>query len=295
VLLAVIAALPVFVSPIIAAEPSKEYEEFNAKNFDRSTVIDNEWLPLKPGMRYTWDGTTVDVEGDEESHSVVFTVTDLTKVIDGVRTVVCWDRDIVDGELEETEILFAAQDKDGNVWLFGEYPEEYDGDEFIGAPCWIHGIKDAKAGIMMLAKPKLGTPSYSQGWAPAVEFTDRAFVYQVGQKTEVPFGSFDDVLVIDETSKEEPNAHQLKFYARGVGCIRIGWRGEVTDQEDLQLLKVEQISNEDLAKARAESLKLEKRAYEISKDVYGETKPSEHLEPKQAGDKAANPDASIGQ
>jgi hypothetical protein len=148
---------------------------------------------------------------------------------------------------------------------------------------------------MMLAKPELGTPSYSQGWAPAVEFTDRAVVYQVGQKTSVPFGDFDDVLVIDESSKEEPNAHQLKFYARGVGCIRIGWRGEVTDQEDLQLLKVEQISDEDLAKARAESLKLEKRAYKISKDVYGETKPSEHLESKRAGDKAVNPDASVGQ
>jgi hypothetical protein len=184
----------------------------------------------------------------------------------------------VDGELEEAEILFAAQDNDGNVWLMGEYPEEYDGDEFVGAPCWVHGIQEARAGIMMLAEPKPGTPSYSQGWAPQVEFTDRGVVFQTGQKTTVPFGTFDDVLVIDESSKEEPEAHQLKFYARGVGCVRVGWRGEVTDKEELELLKVEQLSADDLAKAREAALELEKNAYKISKDVYAETQPIERRE-----------------
>jgi hypothetical protein len=274
-----IASLILFTAPVSAAGQEQESENFNAGNFDRSTTIDNQWFPLKPGMRCIWDGTTVDEEGDEEAHSVVFTITDLTKVIGGVRTVVCWDRDIVDGELEETEILFAAQDNDGTVWLMGEYPEEFDGDEFVGAPCWIHGVQGAKAGIMMLGDPKLGSPTYSQGWAPSVEFTDRAFVYQVGQKTTVPAGSFEDVLVIDESNKEEPNAHQLKFYARGVGCVRVGWRGEVADQEDLQLFKVEELSAEELAQAREESLKLEKRAYEISKDVYGHTEPSQRINP----------------
>lgn len=261
--------------PAGAGDEQQEYEPFDPANFERSTTIDNPWLPLTPGMRYIWDGMTVDEEGDEESRSVVFTVTDLTKVIGGVRTVVCWDRDIVDGELEETEILFAAQDNDGNVWLMGEYPEEYDGDEFLGAPCWIHGIQDSRAGIMMLAEPQLGSRPYSQGWSPATGFTDRAFVYKTGESTTIPFGTYDDVLVIDESNKEEPNSHQLKYYARGVGNVRVGWRGEVSDQETLELIKLEQISAEELTKAREESLKLEQRAYEISKDVYGHTQPSE--------------------
>lgn len=266
-----------FAAHVRAAERVKEYEDFQAGNFDDSTVIDIEWMPLKPGTRYIWDGFTVDEEGDVESRSVVFTVTDLTKVIDGVRTVVCWERDIVDGELEETEILFVAQDNDGTVWLLGEYPEEYDGKQFLGAPCWIHGVNDAQAGIMMLAEPKLGTPSYSQGWAPSVEFSDRAVVYQVDQKTTVPFGSFDEVLVIDEFNYEEPDAHQLKYFARGVGIVRVGWQGEVTDQETLELIKVEQISAKELARVRDEALKLEKRAYKISQDVYAHTKPSERI------------------
>jgi hypothetical protein len=272
-----ILALSVFATSAPAADSEQQFETFDPSNFDRSTTIDNEWFPLEPGMRRVWDGFCVDDEGEVETQSAVLTVTDLTKVIDGVRTVVCWERDITDRELAEAELYFAAQDNDGTVWLLGEYPEEYDGKELEAAPCWIHGIEGAKAGIIMPANPKIGSPSFSQGWAPAVEFTDRGAVYQMGQKTAVPIGNYEDILVIEEFSKEEPGAFQLKFYARGVGNVRVGWRGEVTDQETLELVRVEEISEEELAKARDEALKLERHAYEISKDVYGLTKPSEHL------------------
>lgn len=265
--------------PASAAEKKQQCEDFDAGKFGQSTTIDNPWFPLKPGMRFAWDGWTVDEEGDEESRSVVFTVTDLTKVIGGVRTVVCLERDIIDGEMEETEILFAAQDNDGNVWLMGEYPEEYDNGELVEAPCWIHGIQDSVAGIMMLADPQLGSGTYSQGCAPAIGFTDHAFVYKTGESTKVPFGTYHDVLVIDESDLHEPNAHQLKYFARGVGNVRVGWRGEVTDKETLELVKLEEISAEELANAREEALKLERSAYEISKDVYGHTQPSERSEP----------------
>ena len=277
-----------------AAEPEKQYEAFDSSNFSRSSTVNNEWFPLKPGMRYVFEGSTID-EGEKEDHRVVFTVTDLTKVIDGISTVVCWDQDYADGELVEAEICFFAQDDKGNVWLMGEYPEEYEDGEFVAAPCWIHGALDGKAGIIMRGDPKRGTPSYSQGWAPSVEFSDRGVVYQVNQKTNVAAGTYDNVLVIDEFNDEEPNAHQLKFYGRGVGCIRIGWRGEVTDQEDLQLLKVEELGAEEMAKAREESLKLEERAYEISKDVYSKTRPSEYLGSKEAADTKPDATTSLGE
>ena len=66
--------------------------EIDRSNFDRSSVIDNEWWPLKPGTQLIYEGYTVE---DEERipHRIVFTVTDLTKVINGVRTRVIWDRD----------------------------------------------------------------------------------------------------------------------------------------------------------------------------------------------------------
>src|SRR5712692_10000506 len=172
----------------------KEFEDFDSKNFDRSTHIDNEWFPLKPGTRWVYEGFTFE-DGKRLPHRVVFTVTDLTKVIGGVRAIVAWDQDYSAGKLEESEILFFAQDKDGNVWYLGEYPEVYEGGKLVATPVWIHGIQEAKAGIIMKAEPRLGTPSYSEGWAPSVPWTDRGVVYQMGQKTCVPWKCYEDVLV----------------------------------------------------------------------------------------------------
>jgi uncharacterized membrane protein YkoI len=251
----------------------KKFEDFDHKNFDHPTKIDNEWLPLKPGMRYVYKGTTIDDENEAVPHRVEINVTDLTKVIDGVRSVVTWDLDFSDGDLVEAELAFFAQDNDGNVWRMGEYPEEYDDGKFEEAPAWIAGIEDAKAGISMRAKPQTGTPSYSQGWGPGVGFTDRGMVYQTGQKTCVPFDCYEDVLVIAESSEEEgPDAQQLKYFARGVGNIRVGWKGagEKT-KETLELVEIVQLGPEDLAKVRAKALELEKHAYEVSKNVYAKT------------------------
>lgn len=262
-------------SPSVAGSNEKkaEYEAFDPSNFSEGSAnIDNPWFPLKPGTRFVSDGTTVDDEGKQQPRKLVFTVTDLTKVINGVKTRVCWDQDYVAGKLEEMEIVFFAQDKDGTVWHLGEYPEEYQDEKLKKTPCWIHGIKDGKAGIMMQANPKVGD-NYSQGWAPSVPWTDRAEVLRMGEKTTVKAGSYEDVLVIRESDKEEPKGKQLKFYARGIGVVRVGFQGDQSDKETLELVKVEQLNAEELAKARDEVLKMEQRAYKNSKNVYGQTEP----------------------
>lgn len=254
----------------------KEFEDFDSKNFDRSTHIDNKWFPLKPGTQFVYGGFTIE-EGKRVPHRVVFSVTDLTKVIGGVRAVIAHEQDYSAGKLVEAEIVFFAQDNDGTVWQLGEYPEEYENGKLAGAPAWIHGIQDARAGIIMKAEPRPRTPSYSEGWGPAVNFMDRGVVDQVGQKSCVPLDCYEDSLVIDETSKQEPGAHQFKYYARGVGLIRVSWKGagEKT-KETLELVKVEQLGSQALAVVRAKALKLETRAYRIRKNVYVHTPPAEH-------------------
>src|SRR5256885_7684601 len=127
----------------------------------------HEWFPLKPGTRLVYAGTTIEDDGKAVPRRLVSIVTDLTKVIGGVRTVVVWDVDYKDGQLAETEIAFFAQDNDGNVWLLGEYPEEWEGGKFLKAPVWLHGREEARAGIAMKAKPQVGTPSYAQARGPA--------------------------------------------------------------------------------------------------------------------------------
>jgi len=252
----------------------EDLEEFDQDNFDQPTQIDNQWLPLKPGNQWIFEGST-DEDGERIPHRIVFTVTDLIKEIDGVPTVVAFIEDYADDELVEAEIAFYAQDNDGNVWYLGEYPEEYEDGEFVDAPAWIAGVEDAQAGIKMKAEPRLGTPSYSQGWAPEVEWTDRGQVYKMGQQTCVPADCYGNVLVIDEFNQEEPGAIQLKYYARGIGQVRIGWRGDDTQQETMELVEFVNLDPQDLAEARVATLKLEERAYETSPDVYGQTPPSE--------------------
>jgi len=263
-------------SKTAAQQPTQNLEAFDPGTFQRSHQIDNAWMPLKPGTRFVYEGTTIEDDGTAVPHRVVINVTDLTKVIGGIRTVVTWDLDYSDGELVEAELAFFAQDSTGMVWRMGEYPEEYDGGKFVAAPAWLHGLEGASAGIMMKAQPQVGTPSYAEGWAPAVHWTDRGQVDQVGQKTCVPASCYEDVLIIAETSAGEPDAHQLKYYARGVGNVRVGWRGagEKT-KETLQLTRVEQLDAAALAEVRASALEMEKNAYQRSKTVYAHTPPAE--------------------
>jgi hypothetical protein len=221
-------------------------------------------------MRLSYRGQTIE-NGERLARSVVFVVTDLTKVIDGVRTTVVWERDYKAGVLDEAELAFFAQADDGTVWHFGEYPEVYEEGVVIETPTWIHGQKGARAGINMKAQPQLQERSYAQGWGPSVGWADRARINQVGQRTCVAAGCFQGVVVTDEYSLAEPGAHQLKYYAPGVGNVRVGFFGNDPNKETLELVSAAPLGRADLAQARAEALKMEKSAYQRSKDVYGRT------------------------
>ncbi|HSV68274.1 MAG TPA: hypothetical protein VLJ59_20595 [Mycobacteriales bacterium] len=247
---------------------------FDPADFTHPARINNKWLPLVPGTQFTLDGQLVSDTGELVPHRVVLTVTDLTKVIGGVRTVVLWDRDFNAGQLAEAELAFEAQDNTGNVWNIGEYPEEYENGMFTGAPStWINGVAGAKGGYGMLAAPAVGTPVYVQGSVPAIKFLDYAQVSKTGQQVCVRLGCYRDVLVVDEWSPLDPTSgHQLKYYAPGVGNIRIGAVGG-EQQEFLEVTKIVHLSRNELAAARAAALALDKHAYEVSK-VYRGTAPA---------------------
>jgi hypothetical protein len=266
------------------AEPlTGSAEDFERAQFDDPTQIDNKWLPMRPGTQIVYEGSAIVDEEGRQPRRVVTTVTDLTKVIDGVRTLVIWERDFTAGQLNEPEIAFFAQDNSGNVWLVGEYPEEYVNGKFDKAPAWISGQKGARAGISMPAEPRLGAPDYAQGYAPPpVDFDDRARVYKVSQKTCVPVDCYENVLVTEEFNPSEPGAYQLKYYAPGVGNIRVGWRGEKEEErETLERIEFQRLSPEAMAKARREAMEMDRRAYERSEVVYRDTSPAEPLQERQ--------------
>src|ERR671916_2844937 len=141
--------------------------DFKRAQFDNSTSITNRWMPLKPGTQRIYEGSAI-LEGEKtrSARRVVSTVTDVGKPIAGVQTLVVLEKDYTAGQLGETEIAFFAQDNAGNVWLLGEYPEEYENAKLDEVPTWITGQKGARAGSAMLAIPRLASPEYSQVSAP---------------------------------------------------------------------------------------------------------------------------------
>ena len=241
--------------------------------FSRSSTVDNKWLPLVPGTQLTYEGRANRGTGILP-HRIVSVVTDLTKVIDGIRAVVIWERDFNEGQMVESELAFQAQDDDGNVWNVGEYPETYEQGKLTGADdTWLTGVDRAKAGVLMRAKPQVGAPSYLQGWAPTIEFRDRAQDVKTGQRVCVnPDRCYTNVLVTDEWNPlDPPDGHQVKYYAPGIGTIRVEPGQGDQDQETLVLVGKVRLSAKALAEARAEALKEDARAYKVSKAVYGHT------------------------
>lgn len=265
-------------SPAPATTPAQvpSDRDFDPAKFSNSTTVTNPYFPLDPGTRFTWKGHAFD-DGERVDRAIEFTVTDMTKVVDGVRTVVAWDRDFTDGELEEIELAFFAQDDAGTVWFFGEYPEEVEGKKIVKSPLWLAGLRKARPGIMMHSGPRAGTPDYAEGWGGTdVDWTDRGKVDKVGVKNCVPTGCYTDVVVIDEFSREEPGKHQLKYYAPSVGGIRTGWRGAKEDEkEELALVSLEHLDASQVKSVRKSVLDQEARAYERHPDVYGKTEPME--------------------
>jgi hypothetical protein len=250
---------------------------FDPDDFDRSTRINNRFLPLKPGRQLVLEGRA-NRGGGPLPHRVTFTVTNLIKVINGVRTRVMWDVDENEGEVVEAELAFFAQDNDGNVWNLGEYPEEYEDGFFLGAPStWIAGVGDAEGGIHMRDNPRLGD-SYMQGFVPDIDFLDCATVFDRGLRTCVPVRCFNDILLTHERSPLDPEGGiQTKAHAPRVGLVEVG---AVDDPEGETLVLVEpnRLDRASMEAVRQEALKLDQRAYRVS-EVYRATKPIRPLPP----------------
>jgi hypothetical protein len=214
-------------------------------------------FPLAVGTQFTYQGRIVQ-DGESKPHSVTFTVTDLSKMVDGVQTVVAWDRDFL-------------QDDQGNVWNFGEYPEEYENGKFTGAPStWIRGADGAYGGIHMLSQPRAGM-KYREGLVPAIEFDDVSVVTRTGQQTCLAGTCYKQVLVVNETSPNDPTSgHQIKYYSPPTGLIQVAARGG-DSQEFLSLTSVRHLGQAEMATIRTEVKAMDQRAYKIK--VYRTTKP----------------------
>jgi hypothetical protein len=186
-------------------------------------VIDNPFFTLQPGTTFT-------TESEDGSRVDTFVVTRRTIDILGVSCVVVVDTATVDGELAEKTFDYFAQDKDGNVWYFGEDTKEFEDGKVVSTEgTWRAGVDGAEPGFIMLAAPAVGN-EYDQENAPDVA-EDHALVVSVDQTASVPYGDFDDVLHTMESTPLDPGV-EFKFYAPGVGFVQAVDKltGEIVEQ-----------------------------------------------------------------
>jgi hypothetical protein len=174
--------------------------------------VDNPFFPMVRGASVVFDGA---------EHVEVEVLPD-RKTILGVSVTVVRDRVFEDGELIEDTLDWYAQDRQGNVWYFGEQTAEYENGKVTStAGSWEAGVDGAQPGIVMLAEPRAGD-EYRQEFYEG-EAEDVAAIIAVEGSVTVKAGSWSgaDVLVTDEWTPLEPDVRERKTYARGFGLVEI--------------------------------------------------------------------------
>lgn len=205
-------------------DPSFEPDDFQTE-FNNL----NPYLPLAPGNKWTYES---------EDETVVVTVTERTKLIEGVTCVVVNDVVTEDDQLVEDTDDWFGQRTDGTIDYCGEEAKDYeyfDGDlpplaELVEIEGSFKAGRDGdKSGTLFMGTPVVGA-KYRQEWSPSnaedvaeVLSTNYGFGSDARFDPLVPEELADlmcgdnDCVVTADTSPLEPDALEYKFYARGVG------------------------------------------------------------------------------
>ena len=191
----------------------------DAAHFPNPTNITNQYFPLVPGTTFTYKGA----EPDKPNEVDVMVVTSDTKEILGITCRVVHDTVTVNGIKAEETYDYYAQDKDANVWYFGENSQEFDptGTFVVSVEgSWIAGEDGALPGIIMEAVSKVGD-EYRQEFALGVA-EDMAQVVSLDTPAKPPLDiKYPHCLKTQEFSALEPDALEYKYYVSGVGNVQV--------------------------------------------------------------------------
>lgn len=171
--------------------------------------INNKFFSLKPGQTYIYHNQT------PEGLEVIKTeVTQQTRPVIGVTTMVVRDRAWLNGRLQEDTRDYYAQDKAGNVWYFGEAVDNFENGKLKDhAGSWEAGVNGAKPGIIMEANPLPGD-TYRQEFFPGTA-EDQADVVSLEESVQVPYKNYRHCLETRDYSPLDPGINEYKYYCAG--------------------------------------------------------------------------------
>jgi len=208
---------------LVAAQPAARQDFRSTFDVNKTSLADrgqNTYFILEPGYRQHF------LHG---SDTLIVSVLDDTKVVDGVTTRVVEERETKSGELAEVSRNYFAIDRTtGGVYYFGEDVDEYKNGKIAShGGAWLSGVNGARFGLMMPGTPKVGDRYYTE-YAPKVAM-DRVEVLSVTTEMKVAAGAYRNCLHTRESSAIERGSED-KWYAPGVGLSK---------DADFELVKIE--------------------------------------------------------
>ena len=249
---------------------------FDAANFVDPTLDTNPFHPLKPGLQWVRAGTT-EVGSRVVPHEIITTMTDVIRVIDGVKTIAMLDESTDSGEVSQVGMDYMALDKDGNVWILGGYTEDYQGGAYTNTDSAYLGSETGGVlGVLSPANVDANTQRWLIGKAPD-EKASVGTPIEVGGTYCVAFGCFRNVRVIQEGNVGAPD-NENKYYAPGVGVIDNIPLDASLHQDTFQLTNFVQLSPDGIAEASKTVTDLEAHARIVAPDVFGSAPPSTRLQ-----------------
>jgi hypothetical protein len=200
-------------------------------------------------------GTTL-IGNRQVPYQVITTVTDVTRRIDGVRTVLVYDSELGTGQTTQRSLDYLAQDKAGNLWLMGGATESFEAGRFVDvSDVWMSGVEGARPGILFPADP-----AAAKAWVIDTHPGEKSVAQFVAiRKNCVPFSCFDKVLVTREGTQDAPN-NELKYYAFGLGQVRNDPQGDSRHDDTELLLNAIQLSPKGLTEASNAARLIDQRA-----------------------------------
>ena len=183
-----------------------------------NTIPVNPWFPLVTGNHWLYLG---------DGESIEVTVTDETKLIDGVTCVVVLDVASEGGAVVEITEDWYAQDLAGNVWYCGEIARNFEvfpGDvpetpEVVDIEgSWKAGRDGAEPGILLPFDPQVGDV-FRQEVAYG-EAEDAIEILSITADEAAPGGACaSNCLMTSDFTPLEPDVEENKYYVPGIGLI----------------------------------------------------------------------------
>jgi hypothetical protein len=223
-LLPALAPAVLAMSPI-AAGAATLIPDFDAADFAPGAPIDNLYFPWEIGAISAQVARGVE-DGEPFEERARQQVLRHGPRILGVRTTAVLDTAFEDGVLVEKTRDYYAQDRKGNVWYMGEDTTAFEYDDegnLIGTStdgAWRAGRNDARPGFAMPKRTDLGF-RYYQEFAPEDDALDEGETFALLDELKIGSTSYRNVLQVLETTAIEPDSREFKYYAPGVGLVRV--------------------------------------------------------------------------